>query len=562
LQGRDYLMSHPASPYFGLESNPPTDWKPAYSGQFYIPLRDLIVPAILRAAKAADPRTGRALFPKGILIFVHGGNNEISGAIEKTESLIDTICKDGYYPLFVCWNSDMVSTWWEHVRFVRNGVDLRGDPGSRLYGEITWPLYAATDFATAAARLPRTVADNLYSAGKGSIDRDMRESYATVQNAEYRYSVLRARMGSVPENARPAELNGWFAHNPSNTALKERMIEKYNPDAHSEKLPASDPHEKFEIAWDANWKKWQAKHPNALPMLVTQGEAKQTFVDDLSRVVGFPLGIGGKLLVAGTLEGAGESMWNMMTRRTRTMFYNSNSFQPGHRASYDEYEQEFWDSSDTGIGGFAVFLRQLEKENKKSGARLKVTAVGHSMGAMVMNEAVRYFPNVYYDRIVYMAPACTISDFYNSVVPYLRHPPYGKSQHVEFFNLCLNPLAEDRERSLVNDRNTLEEMTLGEIVPRGSLLVWIDDWFNHPDSFPDRTLGQFENAMLASKMFPPDVQGKIHMLAFGMDPASKPGGPTDPGPEHHGDFSGYKFWEKEFYTEDVNLPRGEFKAGD
>jgi hypothetical protein len=463
LQGHDYLMSHPASPYFGWDANPrerlvanlPADWQPAYPGQVYIPLRGLIVPAMLKAAKARDPHTGKQLFPKGILLFVHGGNNVIAGAIEKTEKLIDPICRDGYYPVFICWNSELANTWWEQARFVRNGVDLRGNKASRTFGELTFPIYLATDLATAVVRAPRTLVDNLYSVGKGlPFGKWVDETYPTVQAAEYRYSVLRERMSTVPASNQH-ELASWYVEQPHDVELRERMIGKYDPSAQSALTPQGegdrtlaecirraqaqsdrlsqverDRQVKFCIAAHEGWDKWRVAHPDALalPLLVSEGKTEDSALDEVGRIIGYPLGLWGKLLIAGALEGAGESMWNMMTRRTRTMFFNSNSFQPGYRAHYDEYEREFWDSNTTGIGGFAVFLRQLEKER----TALCVTAVGHSLGAMVMNEAVRQFPKVNYDRFIYMAAACSIRDFNDSIVPYLRHPPYDSPERRSF----------------------------------------------------------------------------------------------------------------------------------
>ncbi len=549
LQDRDYLMGHDASQHFGNKNNRPDD-KPNADG-LYFPLRDLIAPAILEAAEARNPSTQQKLFPKGLLIYVHGGNNLIAGAIDKCEKLIDPICDDGYYPLFVCWNSELLNSWWEEARYIRNGVDTRGNDAASAFSAVTTPIYLGSDLATAVARAPRTILDNLYSAGKGhAVGLKSDELYPTVQAAQYRYAVLRKRMKSVHGAAAQGELADWFDQTSENDQLRQdRMVQMYDPGDGIEKTGRPS---QFKSAADKNWQKWQAKHENALPLLVSQGDRKSTATDEISRIIGFPLGIGGKALISGLLEGGGEGMWNMMSRRTRTMFYNTNSFQPGHRAKYDEYDPEFWDSNSTGIGGFAVFLRKLEQR----GRQLEVTAVGHSMGSMVMNEAVRRFPNVNYKRFVYMAPACSIRDFNDSVVAYLRS---SKGKETDCFNLCLNPRAENLERSLDGGRNPLVGATLGEIVPRGSLLVWIDDWFNHPQSFPDRTLGQFENAMLASKMFHPDVQSRIHMLAFGLNPGPRPGDDNDPGPQEHADFSGYTFWKKEFYLLPADASRGVYK---
>jgi pimeloyl-ACP methyl ester carboxylesterase len=68
--------------------------------------------------------------------------------------------------------------------------------------------------------------------------------------------------------------------------------------------------------------------------------------------------------------------------------------------------------------------------------------VGHSMGAIIVNEIVRHYgEKLPISHIVYMAAACSIRDYEDSVWPYLR---LGESQKAETYvhHLMLHPSAE------------------------------------------------------------------------------------------------------------------------
>jgi hypothetical protein len=100
----------------------------------------------------------------------------------------------------------------------------------------------------------------------------------------------------------------------------------------------------------------------------------------------------------------------------------------------------------------------------------------------------------------------------------------------------LNPRADDREIPI--------HRVLGEFLPRGSLLVWIDEFLNQPYALSGRTLGHFENALLCSPMFPVKVQRQVHMISLSCGPDLK-----KETVQQHGSFGGYRFWEKGFYSE-------------
>ena len=72
---------------------------------------------------------------------------------------------------------------------------------------------------------------------------------------------------------------------------------------------------------------------------------------------------------------------------------------------------------------------------------IHITIIGHSMGTIVANELVRRNSDAHFDRIVYMAAACTIREFCSTVLTYVKSNPSA-----EFFNLTLHPAQEQGER--------------------------------------------------------------------------------------------------------------------
>ena len=103
-----------------------------------------------------------------------------------------------------------------------------------------------------------------------------------------------------------------------------------------------------------------------------------------------------------------------------------------------------------------------------------VTLVGHSMGAMVINRLLQTIedpllpskhPGLPIERIVYLAPACSINEAEQLLMPYLdRH------QSTHFWLFTLNKRDESRE---------IPFNGLAVFVPRGTLLAWIDTFLEN-----------------------------------------------------------------------------------
>ena len=174
-------------------------------------------------------------------------------------------------------------------------------------------------------------------------------------------------------------------------------------------------------------------------------------------------------------------------------------------------------TEERGDGPFAKFASRFEQllDTEIGGGRtyadrVEVSLVGHSMGAMIANDMVRDF-DLGYTNIVYLGAASSIRHFYNTVVPYLE-----TSESTRFFNLMLNPANENRQ------------LTRLGILPRGSLLEWIDNMFEEADSPFDRTLGKWVNLEPVVDAFPDDASKQMTFKVFGLDQDT---------PVSHGEFS-------------------------
>ena len=132
---------------------------------------------------------------------------------------------------------------------------------------------------------------------------------------------------------------------------------------------------------------------------------------------------------------------------------------------------------------------------------LELTLIGHSMGTIVLNRALRECPRLRVRDVVYMAAACSIDDFRSSLVPYLT-----RTHDTRFYNLMLHPAAEVREW----------QMMAVDLPPRGSLLAWIDNFLAAPETTLDRTLGSWENAMQTAYVVPAAVRPRITLKGFGV----------------------------------------------
>lgn len=198
------------------------------------------------------------------------------------------------------------------------------------------------------------------------------------------------------------------------------------------------------------------------------------------------------------LDMIGKRAWDNMLRRTRTLIW--------HNPDIHTHE------STPAFSRFLSALTQLENKPR-------IDIIGHSMGSIVINEAFLRQPDIPCSNIIFMGAACSVRGFLNSTGKRLL-----TDSTVNFFNICLHPTAE------------ISEYNKCWLV-RGSLLSWIDNFFADIVTYEDRTLGTFENCVSLHSLLPKKRQ--LLLKSFSIY--------EEDGPQKHGEFSQYRFWDQAFW---------------
>jgi len=226
--------------------------------------------------------------------------------------------------------------------------------------------------------------------------------------------------------------------------------------------------------------------------------------------------------------------WDIMLRRTNTPFYSPDDFK------IDGGSGEF--AIKQGSGGLYKFLMALhERLNRKERQlSVKITLVGHSMGAIIVNKMLSLDVDLPYKNIVHMASADSINNLFKHVLPYLNEKNKitdggtkgnGKDD-VKFYSLSLHPETENREASAKG------------LTPSGSLLVWIDNIFTTPETVQDLRSGRWANMERVLPLIPENAKKHMRFKIFGLSDLGNETGPIK-NPMKHGDFGNTAFWLEE-----------------
>jgi hypothetical protein len=419
---------------------------------------------------------------KRIVIFVHGGLNSPADAMERAEETFQKMRDDGIYPIYINWNSDPFSTYGEHLVWVRQG---------RYTTTGIWssPLYLFADFIRAFGRAPIVWTDMLgHDINRGYAD----ISAALRENQEYR-----------------------FLDNPEEKTvvrITDGMLDQQKQDAGK----------------------------RTVTELSIGGYTGHTGIP-IARIVSFVVFFPVKLLTAPIIDAAGRAMWQNMIRRTSVLFEGETA---NNLREDNLTVDKILNPSDGPLDRLIVRLHKLQNPATGEKSPYDITLIAHSAGTIVVDELIRRSnavkldsaglqqdkKSVKYDNIVYMAAACSVRDFQRCVIPYLsahREP----RRVTQFYNLCLHPV------------NDLREEHLADAIPRGSLLVWLDDFLTEPNTPLDRTLGRWDNIVEAAYVIR-DVRPQIHLKAFTFN---QYGQLEDQSPQQHGDFTVVDFWKEDLW---------------
>ncbi len=264
----------------------------------------------------------------------------------------------------------------------------------------------------------------------------------------------------------------------------------------------------------------------------------------------------------------GSPAWDSMKRRIHTMFIT-----PKDLIIPETTNPQKINNNPAGTGATLKFLRQFNDEIKKlngdyiGNPKIEVTLMGHSMGGIVLNHVLEFIPNMDVRNIVFMASADNLHNYRQTVFPFVQRRVSAKKK-IDVYNLHLHPENEDLELSAKG------------FGPAGSLLVWIDHFYDSPEYTLQRTAGRWENLRRIRELIPNDINQKFHFKIFGRSPSKSYPKPKKRdrydyvtcensetktvkhsksddagmnmyhlGPQKHGDFDNveFKYWRKSYW---------------
>ncbi len=162
---------------------------------------------------------------------------------------------------------------------------------------------------------------------------------------------------------------------------------------------------------------------------------------------------------------------------------------------------------------------------------IALTLVGHSMGTLIIDQLLRFRADLEVANIVFMGAATSVADYTDSIHPYLeRHQGEDGHAKTQMYHLVLHPLAETTEWGFL------------DLSPRGSLLIWIDNYFTDPITPRDRRVGRFSN-LVPELRFANSVARQIHLKVFEVGTKDRCWNP-----QKHGDFGEFPFWDERFWS--------------
>ncbi len=431
----------------------------------------------------AQLRRRAALLPQNeplkILIFAHGGLVSHGNAIKSAEALAPAMMSDGFAPIFLVWNSDFPTSYRDRLCCVRDGLQEQG------FSPVTTTGRLIGDVLASGARTPQNLGGQFLR---------FRDSVVIKRGNKYYL---------VEGEERADSADGMCA----------------------------------------------ALNRLDCPSIVFPPYATEAALNGRSRSMGRELNYAflAPVRFAATLVGpeVGANAWHNMVRRTRMAFQRTA---PASRGEACETRPD-----PQGGAGFAVFFDRLACELvyhdkswkiRDSNGRLvpvELHMYGHSMGALVANEALWLHPELPWTEVVYMAAASTIRDFRMTAAPAL-----AKQGKTRFYNLVLHPLNESRE------------LFMGGLAPQGSLLEWIDEMFEGPRSPDERTLGKWNNLRTTMALIPGDVRSRTTIRVFakartrgnecGEPPITRTAAREDGRchPVMHGEFNEFSFWRRSY----------------
>ncbi|MCH9698785.1 MAG: hypothetical protein K0U68_11840, partial [Gammaproteobacteria bacterium] len=387
--------------------------------------------------------------------------------------------KDWHYPIFISWPSNPVGTWAEQTFLVREGRKT-----SLLLGAISSPFVILSNIFRGLGKYPITV------------------WYQLVNEKDWASSQLFPNL--LSQSWKDSKKNYCNLNNTSNGDVCDRLIWQTHSEFDQKNLRL-------------NYSQYHSELSDSIKKASLEA-------------VTFPI-----RMTLGTVwhSSIAVSAWDNMKRRTLNAFFPTHDFDSREHNSNPQHADEWFSGGDF----FQHLLDsiQADYEQPDHPYQYEITLVGHSMGTIVLNHALKIYRQQWQDtgtlkHIVYMAAAASIDDSLDALVPLLV-PSNPQNTPPGFYNLVLNRVAEVSETHAFG------------IVPSGSLLVSIDQHYETPEHPMKRTLGSEVNVLSALKAITSRLQGAkspIVFKAFDRYPDSVP--------SIHGGFNDLEFWKQSVWN--------------
>ncbi len=220
-----------------------------------------------------------------------------------------------------------------------------------------------------------------------------------------------------------------------------------------------------------------------------------------------PVGMVGRVVTVPVIDAVGQPAWDAMLSRTHMLMRK-----PFNVDAFAEAEGKLDGKGD--LWYLFNVISELPPHERPA-----ITLIGHSMGAIVVNQILRNFSDLPYRNIVFMGAAASVRDTLIALGQVTRDEPHPVPR---FYNLCLHQLAEANEVGYFGT------------VSKGSLLEWVDRMYTTPATFADRTVGKWINAVMARGDFLPLMESGRLQMAF------KRFGLSCTEPLKHGEFDEYE----------------------
>lgn len=462
---------------------------------------------------------------RDVLIFIHGGMNQRNGAIERAARLAPEFIKNRQYPIFIAWNSAPLSCYSEHMFLVR-----QGQRRSLLQTIPTLPFYFLADLTRGVSRAPvvwERLIENGLTQPAGLFKNTphiQRIVYGQAANL-YLAKTGKHRPHITPTNIRDSDWRGTETIFPAvahaifgpTKAIGALLLDTIGTGAWDVMLRRAN------VLFDSPVRNEDFNEPRA-----QEGD-----LTDRKRIV----------MVTKLVQ---ERKPRERQRETQAAVDRQMSLLLGKGRLSTAKKVDFHSRSRP--GAVELLLQRLSKEQKENKKRYSITLIGHSMGAIVSNEMLKRHSDLPFDRIVYLAAACSVKDCQDSVVPYLVRR-YKNGRPAKFYNLSLHPVAEVSESfgggsGPLTPGKAVSTAAGVMLVPQGSLLEWLDGFFTKPMTYEDRRLGKWGTAITSMGIFPEEVRDSVYFKMF-------PVGLYDLQiPEKHGSFADGEgkvhFWDESF----------------